>query len=205
MMRKISRRAALISVGSAGIASAADPIRIGFAEALTGSLAAVGKSGILAMNIWVEQGNARGGLPGRPVSLVYYGNQSNPANVPGLYVKLLDVDKVDVIMSGYSTNMTAPAMPVVISHDKMFLSLFARAAYPARHRRHIARRQRNGPDRAIIRRKPGRIANRRAENPVGTGSPSPRDGDGVVFQFEIRPPPPPGPVPAELFKQKHDR
>ncbi len=128
MITKISRRAALISIGSAGIASAADPIRIGFAEALTGSLAAVGKSGILAMNIWVEQVNARGGLLGRPVSLVYYDNQSNPANVPGLYVKLLDVDKVDVIMSGYSTNMTAPAMPVVISHDKMFLSLFALAA-----------------------------------------------------------------------------
>src|SRR4051794_21231064 len=71
------------------IAADAEPIRIGFAEALTGSLAAVGKSGILAMQIWTEDVNAKGGLLGRQVKLVFYDNQSNPANVPGLYVKLL--------------------------------------------------------------------------------------------------------------------
>ena len=103
------------------------PITIGFAEALTGSLAAVGKSGILAMNIWAEDINARGGLLGRPVKLVFYDNQSNSANVPGLYVKLLDVDHVDVVLSGYATNMAAPAMPVVIGHNKLFLSLFSLA------------------------------------------------------------------------------
>src|ERR1700676_3625517 len=111
----------------AGGAAEEGPITIGFAEALTGSLAAVGKSGILAMQIWAEDINAKGGLLGRPVKLVFYDNQSNPANVPGLYVKLLDVDHVDLVLSGYATNMAAPAMPIVISHNKLYLSLFSLA------------------------------------------------------------------------------
>jgi branched-chain amino acid transport system substrate-binding protein len=106
---------------------AAEPIRIGFGEAQTGSLAAIGKSGILAMEIWAEKVNAAGGLLGRPVKLIFYDTQSNPANVPGIYVKLLDIDHVDFVLSSYSTNMAAPAMPIVIGHNKLFLTLFALA------------------------------------------------------------------------------
>jgi branched-chain amino acid transport system substrate-binding protein len=103
------------------------PILIGFGEAQTGSLAAIGKSGILAMEIWAEKVNAAGGLLGRPVKLIYYDTQSSPANVPAIYVKLLDVDHVDFVLSSYATNMAAPAMPIVIDHHKLFLSLFALA------------------------------------------------------------------------------
>jgi branched-chain amino acid transport system substrate-binding protein len=116
-------------LATAGVARAADPepIRIGFGESLTGSLAVVGKSGIVAMQIWADQVNARGGLLGRPVKLVYYDTQSNPANVPGLYVKLLDVDHVDLVVSGYATNMTAPAMPIVMAHNKLYIGVFSLA------------------------------------------------------------------------------
>ncbi len=62
--------------------------------------------------------NAKGGLLGRPVKLVYYDDQSNPSTVPGLYTKLIDVDKVDIVVSGYATNMVAPAMPVVMQKDR---------------------------------------------------------------------------------------
>jgi branched-chain amino acid transport system substrate-binding protein len=119
--------AKLRAQGSAGSQPSGPPITIGFAEALTGGLAAVGKSGILATQIWAEDVNAKGGLLGRPVKLVFYDNQSNPANVPGIYVKLLEIDHVDLVMSGYSTNMTAPAMPVVMGHNKLFVSLFCLA------------------------------------------------------------------------------
>ena len=114
-------------LASSAVARAAEPIRIGLGESLTGSLAVVGKSGIVAMQIWADEVNAKGGLLGRPVKLDYYDTQSNPANVPGLYVKLLDVDHVDIVLSGYSTNMAAPAMPIVIAHDKLYLSVFALA------------------------------------------------------------------------------
>jgi branched-chain amino acid transport system substrate-binding protein len=101
------------------------PIKIGFSMALTGSLAVNGKSGLLAMQIWKEDVNAKGGLLGRPVELVFYDDQTNPSQVPGIYTKLLDVDKVDLVVSGYGTNVAAPAMPVVIAHNMNFISLFA--------------------------------------------------------------------------------
>ena len=45
--------------------------------------------------------------------------------MPGIYTKLMDVDKVDLVISGYGTNIAAPAMPVVIQHNATFISLFA--------------------------------------------------------------------------------
>src|SRR6478672_7553967 len=115
------------SVLVASAARAAEPITIGLGMALTGGLAAGGKSALLAMQIWRDNVNAKGGLMGRPVKLINYDDQSNPATVPGIYTKLLEVDKVDFIVSGYGTNMIAPAMPVAISHDRVFLGLFGLA------------------------------------------------------------------------------
>src|ERR1700686_2884851 len=95
-------------------ASAQDknPIKIGFGMAQTGPLGPNGKSALLAMEIWVEEINAKGGLLGRQVELVRYDDQSNPSTVPGIYAKLLDIDKVDLIVGGYATNQLAPAMPI---------------------------------------------------------------------------------------------
>ena len=109
-------------------AQAADPIRIGFGMALTGKLAAVGKMALLGMQIWEDDINAAGGLLGRPVKLVYYDDQSNPANVPGIYEKLISIDKVDLLISSYGTNLVVPAMPVAIQHNRLFFGLFALAA-----------------------------------------------------------------------------
>jgi branched-chain amino acid transport system substrate-binding protein len=108
-------------------ARAAEPITIGFGMALTGGLAGAGKTALLAMQIWQDDINAKEGLLGRPVELVYYDDQTNPPTVPGIYTKLLDVDKVDMIVSGYGTNMIAPAMPIAIQHDRLFLGLLGLA------------------------------------------------------------------------------
>src|SRR5262249_30772960 len=108
----------------AGAVRAADPISIGFGMALTGPLAANGKMSLLAMKIWEEDVNAKGGLLGRPVKLVYYDDQSNPSTVPGIYTKLLDVDKVDFAVSSYASTQIAPAMPVMIAKKRLFVSLF---------------------------------------------------------------------------------
>jgi branched-chain amino acid transport system substrate-binding protein len=103
------------------------PITIGFGMAQTGGLASGGKSSILAMEIWRDQINKKGGLLGRPVKLIYYDDQSNPSTVPAIYTKLLDVDKVDFIVSGYGTNQIAPAMPVAMQHERLFFGLFGLA------------------------------------------------------------------------------
>ena len=104
---------------------AAEPIKIGFSMALTGPLAANGKQALLGAKIWQEEVNAKGGLLGRQVQLINYDDQSNPATVPGIYTKLLDVDKVDLVVGPYATNMVAPAIPVVMQKNKTFIGLFA--------------------------------------------------------------------------------
>jgi branched-chain amino acid transport system substrate-binding protein len=118
---------ALLALPATSPAGAAEPIRIGFGMALTGGLAANGKSALVAMQIWRDDVNAKGGLLGRKVELVYYDDQSNPSTVPGIYTKLLDVDKVDLVVGGYATNMIAPAMPVIIQHNMAFIGLLGLA------------------------------------------------------------------------------
>jgi len=115
--------------GLAGNAAAqsGEPIKIGFSMAMTGGLAANGKSALLAQKIWEEDVNAKGGLLGRPVKLIYYDDQSNPSTVPGIYTKLLDVDKVNLVIGPYATAMMAPAMPVVMSKNKVFITLLGLA------------------------------------------------------------------------------
>jgi branched-chain amino acid transport system substrate-binding protein len=121
----------LAAGAAAGLAAPAiaqnKPLTIGFSMNLTGPLAPNGKAALLAAQIWEEDVNGKGGLLGRPVKLVYYDDQSNPSNIPGLYTKLLDVDKVDIIGSSYATNMIAPAMPIVMQHDRTFFSLLGLA------------------------------------------------------------------------------
>jgi branched-chain amino acid transport system substrate-binding protein len=104
-------------------ALAAESIKIGFSMALTGAYAGNGKAALLATQMWAEDQNAKGGLLGRQVQLVYYDDQSNPSLVPGIYTKLFDIDKVDVVISGYGTNIIGPAMPLVMQHNKVFMSL----------------------------------------------------------------------------------
>jgi branched-chain amino acid transport system substrate-binding protein len=119
--------AAVTGVAGTAAAQSGPPIKIGFSIAETGGLAPNGKPALLAHKIWEEDVNAKGGILGRPVKLVYYDDQSNPSTVPGLYTKLLDVDKVDLVIGAYATQMVAPAMPVVMQKNKVFISLLALA------------------------------------------------------------------------------
>jgi branched-chain amino acid transport system substrate-binding protein len=112
---------------SPAAAQSGAPIKIGYSMALTGGLAPNGRSGLLAQKIWEADVNAKGGLLGRPVRLVYYDDQSNPSTVPGIYTKLLDIDKADLIIGGYATAQIAPAMPTAMGRNKVFITLMGLA------------------------------------------------------------------------------
>jgi branched-chain amino acid transport system substrate-binding protein len=124
--------AALLVVAAAP-AQAADPIKIGLGMSLTGKLANNGKMSLMAMQIWEDDINARGGLLSRPVKLVFYDDQSEPGQVPGIYAKLLDIDKVDLIVSGYASTQIAAAMPIAIERKKVFIGLAGTAINDAFH------------------------------------------------------------------------
>ena len=115
----------LSGLAAHAIAQSGQPIRIGFSIAQTGPLSAAGKSGLLALQIWRDDVNARGGLLGRPVELVAYDDQGNPALTPGIYTKLIDVDKVDLLIAPYGTNPTASIMPLVKQRDLLLMGNFA--------------------------------------------------------------------------------
>jgi len=108
---------------SAVILPSGQPIRIGLAVVQSGPGAPQGKEILLAMKIWQEDVNVRGGLLGRPVEVVAHDDEGNPANVPALYARLIDVDKVDLVVSGWPTFLITPAMSVVIQRNKLFLGL----------------------------------------------------------------------------------
>src|SRR5258708_16357465 len=105
-------------------ALAQQPLKIGFGMSLTGPRAGNGKAALISMQIWAEDVNAKGGILGRKVELVYYDDQTNPSTVPSIYSKLLDVDKVDLVVSGYGTNVIAPAMPIMMQRNMTFMGLF---------------------------------------------------------------------------------
>jgi branched-chain amino acid transport system substrate-binding protein len=135
MSSHVTRRGVNVGIGAAllspalaaapAFAQGAAPIRIGFSMALTGPLAANGQQALLGAQIWEEETNAKGGLLGRKVELVHYDDQSTPSTIPGIYTKLLDFDKCDLVVGPYATNMVAPAIPVVMQKGKLFIGLFA--------------------------------------------------------------------------------
>ena len=136
MVHRLTRFGVIAAIGAAFVAAPAalpapalaqsnGPIKIGFSLALTGPLAPNGKQALLGAKIWQEEINAKGGLLGRKVEFVNYDDQSNPANIPGIYTKLLDIDKVDLVNGPYGTNLVAPAIPIVMQKGKVLIGLFA--------------------------------------------------------------------------------
>ena len=86
-----TRRKVLSAVGAGAVAAALPrrkafaqqgPVKIGMSMPQTGSLGAGGQAALLALRMWVEDVNQKGGLLGRKVDFTVYDDQTNPANVP---------------------------------------------------------------------------------------------------------------------------
>jgi branched-chain amino acid transport system substrate-binding protein len=120
--------AALLAASWLTPAGAAEPIKVGCSMAMTGGVAGIGKQIIIALQIWRDRINKAGGLLGRPIELDCYDDQSQPSNVPGIYTKLIEIDKVDLLIGPYATNMVAPVIPVLMPKNKMTVGILANAA-----------------------------------------------------------------------------
>jgi branched-chain amino acid transport system substrate-binding protein len=101
------------------------PIKIGMSMPQTGSLGAGGQAALVALRMWVDDVNGKGGLLGRKIEFIVYDDQTNPANTPGIYTKLLDVDKVDLLIAPYGTVPTAPIMPLVKQRGLLLMGNFS--------------------------------------------------------------------------------
>ena len=103
------------------------PIRIGYCLSLTGPLASNGNTARLAHQIWQKNINRNGGLLGRKVEMICIDDETNPKLVPDIYKRLLDEEKVDLVIGGYGDNSVSPAMPLVMERNRYLIGLMALA------------------------------------------------------------------------------
>src|SRR6266436_5081467 len=124
-MKALVRLLGALSLAITFAAFAQQPVKIGIGISQTGTLGGGGKAALLALQMWVEDVNKKGGLLNRKVELIAYDDQSNPATTPGIYTKLLDVDKVDLLIAPYGTVPTAPIMPLVKQRGLLLMGNFS--------------------------------------------------------------------------------
>jgi branched-chain amino acid transport system substrate-binding protein len=108
---------------ASNVPTSTTPLRVGYCLSLTGPLADNSRSARLAHDIWREDVNSRGGVLGRSVELICYDDHADPALVPGIYKRLIDEDKVDLVIGGYGTNTLLPAMPLIMERRRFFVGL----------------------------------------------------------------------------------
>ena len=137
---------AVLALCTGGADAQQGPIKIGMSLSQTGGVAAAGKQLLVAVQMWKDDVNAKGGLLGRQIELITYDDQSNPSNVPGLYTKLITVDRVDLVLGPYATNMVAPAIPVLMQHNKTTISMLALGANSQFHYNKYFTMIATGPD-----------------------------------------------------------
>ena len=126
--RDLLRAVAALALGT-GIpgraARAEQPVRVGFSIAQTGPIAGGGQAALVALRMWADDVNARGGLLGRKVELVVYDDQGSASITPGIYAKLIDVDKVDLLIAPYGTVPTAPILPLARQRNMVLMGNFS--------------------------------------------------------------------------------
>jgi branched-chain amino acid transport system substrate-binding protein len=129
-----TRRKVIGAVGAAAVSAAlptrsvfaqANTVKIGMSMPQTGSLGAGGQAALLALRMWVEDVNQKGGLLGRKVEFIVYDDQTRADLTPGIYTKLLDVDKVNLLIAPYGTVPTAPIMGLVKERHKLLMGNFS--------------------------------------------------------------------------------
>ncbi|MDD2729474.1 ABC transporter substrate-binding protein [Malikia sp.] len=120
-MKKIALGAAL-TLGAIA-AFAADPIKIGSVLSVTGPAAFLGDPELKTLQMYVEDLNKKGGVLGRQLELVHYDDGSDANKANGFTKRLLDDDKVDVVIGGTTTGATMSMVPLVTKAEVPFISL----------------------------------------------------------------------------------
>ncbi|MEM1154101.1 MAG: amino acid ABC transporter substrate-binding protein [Pseudomonadota bacterium] len=126
MIRKPSIVFVLVALMSFS-ALAADPIRVGTTQSLSGVFEDFGLNQLRGIQMWVRDINSRGSLLGRPVELVFYDDGSDANRSAELYQKLISEDQVDVLLGPYSSDITIAASQVAQRNNMPMLTLGASA------------------------------------------------------------------------------
>lgn len=105
--RMITALIGVAGLALAGLAQAAEPVKIGFSMSKTGMFANATPSQLNVYELWKDEVNAAGGLDvggqRRPIEFVSYDDQSDPGNAVKIYEKLITDDKVDLLLAPWGT------------------------------------------------------------------------------------------------------
>jgi branched-chain amino acid transport system substrate-binding protein len=115
--------AATLGLGMIAAASAADPIKIGSVLSVTGPAAFLGDPELKTLQLYVEDINKKGGVLGRQLQLVHYDDGSDANKANGFGKRLIEDDKVDIIVGGTTTGATMSMVPLVEKAGMPFISL----------------------------------------------------------------------------------
>ncbi len=113
---------ASVLIGTGGVA-AQEPIRIGAFLAATGPAAFLGDPEQKTLEMYVERLNAAGGVLGRKLQLFAYDSGGNAEKARTFTKRLIEQDKVDVIIGGSTTGETMAVVPLVEEAQVPFISL----------------------------------------------------------------------------------
>ena len=107
-----------------GVSRAADktPIRIAHVGATSGIFSSLGVGGKQAVEIWEGMVNAKGGILGRPVKVMYYDTGAKPANGIEMLKKAVYEDKADFIISTDSSGVVLASYPIMKELKKVYIS-----------------------------------------------------------------------------------
>jgi branched-chain amino acid transport system substrate-binding protein len=98
---------------AAGLDSArADSIKIGVIQPLTGSVAYNGQSVVNGAKLAIQAINAAGGVNGSTLELVIEDGECKPASSVNAAEKLIQKDKVPIILGAFCSSATLAVMPV---------------------------------------------------------------------------------------------
>ncbi len=114
---------AAIAVGASLSAFAADPIKIGSVLSVTGPAAFLGDPELKTLQLYVEKINKEGGVLGRQLQLVHYDDGTDAGKANGFAKRLIEDDKVDVIVGGTTTGSTMSMVPLAEKAELPFISL----------------------------------------------------------------------------------
>ena len=114
---------AAVAIGASFSALAADPIKIGSVLSVTGPAAFLGDPELKTLQLYVENINKAGGVLGRQLQLVHYDDGSDAAKANAFGKRLIEDDKVDIIVGGTTTGSTMSMVPLVEKAEMPFISL----------------------------------------------------------------------------------
>jgi len=113
----------LALVATQAQAQAQEPIRVGAFLAITGPASFLGDPENKTLEMLVEQINAAGCVNGRKLQLISYDSAGDAEKARTFTKRLIEQDKVDVLIGGSSTGETMAAVPLAEQASIPFISL----------------------------------------------------------------------------------